>query len=218
MGLSSSKTCSTCDKRLYSRQTITDCNLCRKVVCTDCSNREPVEGQTKKIRVCHVCRINRENRLLDSLNEKIIVGRPQSVQRMISVRFDNDTGTYSGLPILWRQLLDMPLNASKDEINTSDWDQTIAPIKPPQKVMFKLKISSGENHFIISNPIKADHVFKVEYDKKKHQFKGLPKEFEEYLPAFTREEIREDPSAVLQSIQQTINRKDNATPAVIVEQ
>ena len=112
----------------------------------------------------------------------------------------------------------MPLNESKDEVNTSDWDQTIAPIKPPQKVMFKFKPSSGEGQYIISKPTKADHVFNVHYDNKKHKFKGLPKEFEEYLPAFTREEIKEDPQAVLQSIQQTINRKDNATPAVVVEQ
>jgi hypothetical protein len=57
---------------------------------------------------------------------------------MLSVRFDNDTGTFSGLPILWRELLDMPLDVSKDEVNTTGWDETIAPIKPP-KSFFKLK-------------------------------------------------------------------------------
>jgi hypothetical protein len=119
---------------------------------------------------------------------------------MLSIRFDNETGTFSGLPILWRELLDMPLEQSKDEINTEDWDDSIAPLKPPAKVLYKLKASSGENEYVISNPTKSDKVFKVEYDKKKNGFKGLPKEFEAFLPTFTREEIMQNPEAVLQSI------------------
>jgi hypothetical protein len=97
---------------------------------------------------------------------------------MLSVRFDNDTGTFSGLPILWRELLDMPSEVSKDEVNTSDWDFMVAPIKPSPTLLFKLKTTTEEGKYIISNPMKGDNVFKVEYDKKKHVFKGLPKEFE----------------------------------------
>jgi len=41
-------------------------------------------------------------------------------------------------------------------------------------------------------------LFKVEFDETSATgFKGLPKEFESYLGVFTKEEIKENPEAVL---------------------
>lgn len=97
------------------------------MVCTDCSNREKLAGHEHKVRICHVCKVNR---LSDKDSNGIIVGKPKEVQKMISVKFDTEKGQYSGLPTLWRELLDMPLAVSRQEVDTEDWDDSIAPKKP----------------------------------------------------------------------------------------
>ncbi len=58
---------------------------------------------------------------------------------MISVRYDNDTREYKGLPTVWRELLDMPLENSKEELKiTNEWDPTIAPVKPTYRILLKI--------------------------------------------------------------------------------
>ena len=86
------------------------------------------------MRVCHVCKINKSN---DGGGE-LLVGKPQAVQKMISVKYDNDAGLFSGLPTVWRELLEMPLTVSKEEVITDDWDPTIAPVRPNQRMIFKI--------------------------------------------------------------------------------
>lgn len=55
---------------------------------------------------------------------------------------------------------------------------------------------------MISGPTKTDQLFKVEFDETSATgFKGLPQEFEHYLGVFTKDEIKQNPEAVLQSIQ-----------------
>jgi hypothetical protein len=51
--------------------------------------------------------MNRENGGDDSMDIGD-VGKPRSSKKIIHVIHDNKTGTYSGLPLIWRQLLEMP--------------------------------------------------------------------------------------------------------------
>ena len=106
-----------------------ECHFCKKIVCTNCSNRETPGsgGGSSKVRVCHVCKVNKMNRETDEIGE-LVIGKPKDFQKVIGVKHDNKTGLYTGLPMIWRDLLDMPLDYSTKEVNTADWDPSIAPV------------------------------------------------------------------------------------------
>eukprot|EP00347_Sterkiella_histriomuscorum_P014808 403359448 len=208
MGQGESKFCTACEKTISIRQKLNSCNYCKKDVCTDCSNREKLSSSSEQIRICHVCKINRTT---NKDGDDLLIGKPDSVQKMISVKYDTDKGQYSGLPTLWRELLDMPLSASMREVDTDKWDQSIAPVKPTQRILFKLSEKQDDGGFVITGPLKTDQVFKVEFDASSRTgFKGLPKEFESLVGVFTKEEIQKDPEAVLLAVEKTINREDEA--------
>ena len=46
----------------------------------------------------------------------------------------------------------MPLTRSKKEVKTDDWDPSIAPVKPTQRMLFQIQEKNAEGHFIISGP------------------------------------------------------------------
>lgn len=187
MGQGESKLCSACEKPISFRQSMPSCYYCKKDVCTDCSNREKMSTSSEKIRICHVCKINRTT---NKDGDDLIVGKPQKVEKMVSVKYDTDKGQYSGLPTLWRELLDMPLSASSKEIDAEKWEQSVGGVKPTQRILFKLSEKQADGGFVITGPIKTDQVFKVEFDAtSKTGFKGLPKEFESLVGVFTKEEI-----------------------------
>ena len=69
------------------------CHYCKKPTCTDCSNREsPLEkGGSSKVRICHVCKVNRSHRGVDD-GPEMIIGKPKDFKKMINVQHDNKTG------------------------------------------------------------------------------------------------------------------------------
>ncbi|CDW79030.1 serine threonine protein kinase [Stylonychia lemnae] len=211
MGQGESKFCSACEKPIKLRQKITSCYYCKKDICTDCSNREKLPSADEQQRICHVCKVNRTT---NKDGDDLIVGKPNSVQKMISVKYDTDKGQYSGLPTVWRELLDMPLTVSRQEVDTEQWDKTIAPVMPTKRRILLLTEQDQDGGFVISGPLKTDQVFKVEFDaKSKTGFKGLPAEFEQYVGVFTREEIEKDPEAVLLAVEKTINYEEAPLPS-----
>jgi FYVE zinc finger/P21-Rho-binding domain len=130
MGAGESKFCQACEKEFKSRSAAHSCHFCTKIVCTGCSTKEAPGGGkgSSKVRMCLVCKLNRLNRETGDDGSEAIVSKPTDFKKVINVSHDNKTGTYSGLPQLWRELLDMPLSHSKNEIDTSQMDATIAPV------------------------------------------------------------------------------------------
>ena len=92
MGAGESKFCSSCEKEIKARQTMPQCHFCKKVVCTDCSNREPASsGSSSKVRICHVCKVAKNNRESDA-GPQIIMGKPKQVEKVINVGHDPKSG------------------------------------------------------------------------------------------------------------------------------
>lgn len=80
----------------------------------------------------------------------------------------------------------MSTTVSKDEVDTSSWDESIGAVRPNQRILYKLQ-ESNEGKFVISAPSKGDMVFKVEVDDKtEFGFSGLPQEFQRYVNTFTK--------------------------------
>lgn len=159
MGSGESKHCSSCDKEIKARQVMPQCHFCKKIVCTNCSNREAPGGSqssSTKVRICHVCKLNRMNRENDEGAEggieSLNVGKPKDFKKVLNVQHDNKTGTYTGLPQIWRELLEMPLTRSTKEIDTSDWDPSIAPVQPSKKIMYFIKEKNQDGEYVISAP------------------------------------------------------------------
>ena len=93
MGAGESKECSGCQKEIKVRQTMPECYFCKKIVCTNCSNKDAMSPSGSKVRVCHVCKVNQTNRQ-ESDDGGLNVGKPKSFQKVINVKHDNKTGTY----------------------------------------------------------------------------------------------------------------------------
>jgi hypothetical protein len=53
---------------------------------------------------------------------------------------------------MWRELLEMPLAVSKDEVETSTWDESIGPAKPTHRLMYLIQEGNNESGFVISAP------------------------------------------------------------------
>ncbi len=50
------------------------------------------------------------------------ITKPLNVETKLSVKFDNETNEYTGLPGVWKELLDMPLASSGGEgLSQSDY-------------------------------------------------------------------------------------------------
>ena len=78
---------------------------------------------------------------------------------MINVTHDSKTGTYSGLPTLWRDLLDMPMSKSKNEVDTSSFDSSVAPAAPSKRILYEIKEKNSEGGYTISAPQTAEKTF-----------------------------------------------------------
>ena len=65
-----------------------------------------------------MCKVNRMNRETDD-GPEVQIGKPIDFKKVLNVQHDNKTGQYSGLPQIWRELLEMPLNNSTKEVDTS---------------------------------------------------------------------------------------------------
>lgn len=46
--------------------------------------------------------------------------------------------------MIWRELLEMPLTSSKNEIDTKDLDASIAPVAPNKRQLYQIKEKNAE--------------------------------------------------------------------------
>lgn len=205
MGAGESKFCSSCDKVIKAAPSaMPTCHFCKKIVCTGCSNKEaPGNGKSTKIRVCHVCKVNINNREGSSQGEEIIASKPKDFKKVINVSHDNKTGTYSGLPTVWRELLEMPLSSSKNEMDTRDLDATIAPVQPSKRMLYQIQEKNAEGEYMISAPSGAVKTFQVKFDFKLGKLVGLPQELEPYAVGFKPEDFEKNPQAVMDAMEAT---------------
>ena len=45
---------------------------------------------------------------------------------------------------MWRELLEMPLEVSKDEVETKHWDPSVGAIKPSKRILYRLQEFNAE--------------------------------------------------------------------------
>lgn len=199
MGAGESKDCTGCQKEIKIRSVMPECHFCKKIVCTDCSNKEPLGPANSKVRVCHVCKVNQMNRQ-ETDDGMLNVGKPKAFKKVINVKHDNKTGTYQGLPTIWRELLDMPLSQSQQEFDTSQLNDTsIAPVAPSKKKMYEIKEKNADGAYVISAPMSVQKEFQLKFDAKLGRVVGAPKELEPYLQGFKKEEIERNLEDVLKA-------------------
>jgi hypothetical protein len=175
------------------------CHYCKKLVCTNCSNRDEPGGGSSKVRICHVCKVNRSNRQGEV--GELEIGKPKDFKKVLNVQHDNKTGEYTGLPQIWRELLDMPLSHSKQEIDTSKWDPSIAPVQPNKRQMYIIQEKNAEGAFMISAPLRVEKAFAVKFDYKLGKLVGLPKELEPYAEGFKPEDFNNNPQDVMDAME-----------------
>lgn len=108
--------------------------------------------------MCHVCKVNRMNR--EQNDGPLNLGKPKNFAKVINVKHDNKTGTYEGLPTIWRELLEMPLSQSVHEFDTSQLkDPSIAPVAPSKKQLYIIKEKNSDGGFVISAPSQVEKTF-----------------------------------------------------------
>jgi hypothetical protein len=65
---------------------------------------------------------------------------------------------------MWRDLLEMPPQRSKDEVDTSNYDSSVAPVAPSKKQLYIIKEKNADGAFIISAPQSVEKTFQIKYD------------------------------------------------------
>jgi hypothetical protein len=78
---------------------------------------------------------------------------------MIAVQHDNKNDVYSGLPTMWRDLLEMPMQKSKNEVDTSRFDSSVAPVAPSKKQLYIIKEKNADGALLISAPQSVEKTF-----------------------------------------------------------
>ncbi len=116
---------------------------------------------------------------------------------MIAVQHDNKNDVYSGLPTMWRDLLEMPMQKSKNEVDTSRFDSSVAPVAPSKKQLYIIKEKNADGALLISAPQSVEKTFQIKYDNKLGRLVGAPENLQQYLEGFKKEDIEANPEAVL---------------------
>ena len=91
----------------------------------------------------------------------------------------------------------MPLAKSKNEIDTSSFDSSVAPAAPSKKLIYIIKEKNADGAFVISAPQSAEKTFEIKYDAKLGRLVGAPENLQQYLEGFKKEDIDVNPDAVL---------------------
>lgn len=194
MGNGVSRECSACHKETKGA---IDCFQCKKVVCMQHSTKVDYSN-SGRVRICITCNVNKMAREGETNGgEEMKIGKVKGFQKMITVKHDSKTDTYSGLPTMWRDLLEMPLGKSKNEIDTSSFDSSVAPVAPSKKQLYIIKEKNADGAFIISAPQSAEKTFQIKYDHKLGKLVGAPENLQQYLEGFKKEDIEANPEAVL---------------------
>ena len=194
MGNGVSRECSTCQKE---KKGAVDCFQCKKVVCMEHSTKVDYSN-SGRVRICITCNVNKMAR--EGANtgaEEMKISKVKGFQKMITIKHDSKTDTYSGLPVMWRDLLEMPVGKSKNEIDTSSFDSSVAPVAPSKKQLYIIKEKNADGAFVISAPQSVEKTFQIKYDQKLGRLVGAPENLQQYLEGFKKEDIEANPEAVL---------------------
>ena len=192
MGAGESKECSTCHKET---KAAIECFKCKKIVCMNHSVKADYSN-SGRVRLCITCKANSSNDDTNGTSDEPKL-KVKGFQKMINVTHDSKTGTYSGLPTLWRDLLDMPVSKSKNEVDTSGFDSSVAPAQPSKRILYEIKEKNSEGAYIISAPQTAEKTFQVRYDPKQGKLVGAPEHLQKYLEGFKKEDLENNPEAVM---------------------
>ncbi len=154
MGNGESRECSSCHKETKSA---VDCFQCKKIVCLDHSTKVDYSN-SGRVRICITCNVNKMAREGGDKDE-VKISKVKGFQKMIAVSHDSKNDVYSGLPTLWRDLLEMPLQKSKNEIDTSRFDSSVAPVAPSKRQMYTIKEKNADGALLISAPSSVEKTF-----------------------------------------------------------
>lgn len=105
MGNGVSRECSSCHKE---KKNTIDCFQCKKVVCLDHSTKADYSN-SGRVRICITCNVNKMARDPNNKGDEITISKVKGFQKVIAVKHDSKNDVYSGLPTMWRDLLEMPL-------------------------------------------------------------------------------------------------------------
>ena len=128
-----------------------------------------------------------------------IVTEPTNVQRNIHVEWDEETGTFKGLPDVWQSFV--PAGVSKDAASTAGMRDEVKPAAPTPKALAETPLTPG---LAISTPFNVKHECHVGVDPHSSTgFKGLPTAWKALLKTsgITREETMANPQQVLDVLQ-----------------
>jgi hypothetical protein len=62
-----------------------ECYFCKKIVCKKCSNKDAMGPSGSKVRVCHVCKLNKKNSQ-ETVDGGLNFGKPKYMQKVINVK------------------------------------------------------------------------------------------------------------------------------------
>lgn len=157
-----------------------------------------------------------------------IVSGPTNVQRVLHVEWDSATGTFKGMPDVWKAALPDGVAADSDGggVSTADLPEHIAPTAPAKAkaaggggVLGALGLSSGAAEsrgptahegggggysMFVSNPFNVKHNIHVQVDPSAPTgFTGLPREWDAMLSVsgISKAEVTAHPQAVLSALQ-----------------
>lgn len=102
----------------------------------------------------------------DTPNEEgeMRISKVKGFQKVINVKHDSKNDVYRGLPTVWRDLLEMPPQRSKDEVDTSNYDSSVAPAAPSKKQLYIIKEKNADGALVISAPQSVEKTFQIKYD------------------------------------------------------
>eukprot|EP00164_Ancoracysta_twista_P004408 GFYU01005952.1.p1 GENE.GFYU01005952.1~~GFYU01005952.1.p1 ORF type:complete len:188 (-),score=47.11 GFYU01005952.1:55-618(-) len=124
------------------------------------------------------------------------ISGPTDVKPVVHVEFDPETGTFKGLPDVWRSAV--PEGCSTDEVSAKNIPSHVAPTAARKESIMKNPTP------IISAPFNFEHRTHVTVDPNSESgFKGLPDEWRALLngSGISKTEVDENPQAVLDSLQ-----------------
>lgn len=130
------------------------------------------------------------------------ISSPTNVLRCVHVEWDEETGTFKGLPDVWAELL--PKNISQNETSTRAMNVIgahVAPTKPSRRLLKKVQ---EKKEPMIGRPYNVQHLEHVGVDARSSTgFTGLPDKWRALLQVsgISRAEIEAHPQEVLDVLQ-----------------
>lgn len=95
-----------------------------------------------------MCQINKAGR---DETAPVVVNRPKHSIKVMSVKHEA-SGQYSGLPKIWRDLLEIDESQSTFEFDVSRMDSIAIPKPPNSRIKYIVKEMNAEGAYVISTP------------------------------------------------------------------